>query len=295
MSLHFLGIRDFPVLHSQFSSPPSKEGVYTASLESVQSPELAQDSKDVLVERLQDLASRLLTEDNLKDEDVTALHVDVDRMERVIQHSRSSHEHKMGGSRPGSGLGISSRGHDEELLWGPLSPSRNVTMKSPETPTKDVRPKPPRNLEMSVKKTTLLAGEAEKLFERLSKTVAELQQRKEEAYHIHDLLITRAEQAAQKVIQLQERITELNVFFATTQSELSILRIQLRALEVQGQQYILFGADDDLSQSIRNWKQEWRELDLRTRARKKQCIVDVDDLGERNMLKDDDERTVVNV
>jgi len=98
------------------------------------------------------------------------------------------------------------------------------------------------------------------------------------------------------VIQLEERITELDSSFASTQTELSILRIQLRALEVQGQQYILFGADDDLSQSIRNWKQEWRELDLRTKTRRERCAVDGgESLREKIGVKEDDERTVVDV
>jgi hypothetical protein len=45
----------------------------------------------------------------------------------------------------------------------------------------------------------------------------------------------------------------------------------LRALEVQGLQYIPFNADKELSESIKNWKLEWADIDQRTKARRRKC------------------------
>jgi hypothetical protein len=38
---------------------------------------------------------------------------------------------------------------------------------------------------------------------------------------------------------------------------------------VQGQQYIPFNADAELSESIRNWKMEWADVDMRTKKTRK--------------------------
>jgi len=52
------------------------------------------------------------------------------------------------------------------------------------------------------------------------------------------------------------------------QSELKYLRIQMQAIEVQCSQYLTPGEDDDLSQSIKNWKQDWEIIDKRWKTRK---------------------------
>jgi len=36
-------------------------------------------------------------------------------------------------------------------------------------------------------------------------------------------------------------------------------------------QYIPFNADEELSESIRNWKLDWADTDQRTKARRKKC------------------------
>jgi len=178
MSLHFIGIRDFPVLHRQFSSPNAK--LPESPTTSVH--DLARDSKDVLIQRLNDLAARLVTEEALKDEDVTALHVDVDRMERVMQKSvgipqdDSFHER-----RSPSSIGTL-RDHEDDHFWGPpFSPSRKVAMRLPDSPLQSSHARLQKSLEMSPKKATLVAQEADALNEQLSKALKELQARKEES------------------------------------------------------------------------------------------------------------------
>lgn len=54
-------------------------------------------------------------------------------------------------------------------------------------------------------------------------------------------------------------------------SNLSYLRIQLRSIEVRSEQYIPYNADAELTESIRNWKQEWAEVEMKTRNAKKRC------------------------
>jgi hypothetical protein len=59
--------------------------------------------------------------------------------------------------------------------------------------------------------------------------------------------------------------------FEACKSELLFLRLQLLALEVQGQQYIPSNADEELSESIKNWKLAWADIDQKTKARREKC------------------------
>lgn len=183
MSLHFLGIRDFPVLHRQFSSPTGKTFDSSTS-----NKEISGDSKDVLVQRLNDLALRLMTEGNLKDDDITALHIDVDRMERLMRKSSGTHLGESFHDGRSPVVTAASRDHEEDYFWGPFSPNRNVKMRFPTTPLTtshsnlqealDISPE--ETFELSPKKAAILTQEAESLREQLSTTLTELQARKEE-------------------------------------------------------------------------------------------------------------------
>lgn len=174
MSLHFIGIRDFPVLHRQFSSPNAKSDSPTSTRD------LAQDSKDVLVQRLNDLANCLAMEENLEDEDIAALHIDVDRMERVMRKTAGNHQGESFGWSSSS-LGTV-REHEDDLLWGPpFSPNQKVTMQLPDSPVRTSHARLQSSFEISPRKASLLAQEAETLSEQLSKALKELSARKEES------------------------------------------------------------------------------------------------------------------
>jgi hypothetical protein len=56
--------------------------------------------------------------------------------------------------------------------------------------------------------------------------------------------------------------------FEANQSELRFLRIQLQAIEAQCSQYIPREEDDELSQSIMNWKVDWEDIERRSNARR---------------------------
>ncbi|KAL5346070.1 hypothetical protein ACLOAV_009101 [Pseudogymnoascus australis] len=260
MSLHFLGIRDFPILHHQLHSPTTQVPRSRDATE-----ELTHDSKDVLIQRLLDLATHLQSQD-LRDGDVSLLHRDADSMERTLRQSPVLRQAPSFQSFTTAGSG-SSWGGEEERFWQPLSPSLKVPSRIFEVSRAPSRAGPVNGL--SASKSALLAEEAEELLVQLTTTVSELKERREESQHIHDLLVVRAEKAAQRVIELEDHVSELDADYASTESELNFLRLQLRALEVQGLDYVQFNDDEELTQSIINWKQQWADVEQRTKARRR--------------------------
>ncbi|OBT63971.1 hypothetical protein VE03_06004 [Pseudogymnoascus sp. 23342-1-I1] len=260
MSLHFLGIRDFPILHQQLRSPTTQLPRSRDATE-----DLTHDSKDVLIQRLLDLATHLQSQD-LRDGDVSLLHRDADSMERTLRQSPVLRQEPSFQSFTSAGSG-GSWGGEEERFWQPLSPSLKGPSRMFEVSRAPSRAGPANGL--SASKSALLAEEAEALLVQLTKTVSELKERREESEHIHDLLVLRAEKAAQRVIELEDHVSELDADYASTESELNFLRLQLRALEVQGLDYVQFNDDEELTQSILNWKQQWADVEQRTKARRR--------------------------
>ena len=186
------------MLHRQFSS---------ASIplsESSPSQDLTEDSKDVLLERLNDLVLRLSTSHDIEDGTVTDIHSQVDRIERLLKgedkHQKSSH------SRTGSDI---LRTKEDEFFWRPATPTHSMKMRLPDMSRGSPRPILRRNLQISPAKAIELAHSAEDLASRLVFTVEELQRRKEESDHIHDLLLTRVEKAAERILVLEYRIAEM--------------------------------------------------------------------------------------
>ncbi|PMD44982.1 hypothetical protein L207DRAFT_577929 [Hyaloscypha variabilis F] len=262
MSLQYLGISHFPVLHRQFSSPI--RGSFSESSPSQQ--DLTQDSKDVLIERLNDLVQHLSTAQELEDGAVTAVHSQVDKIEMIL---RGEEKHKKP-DHSRSSSAVSRDGHDP--FWAPATPTKSMRMRLPDMSTGSQRPPLRRNLqELSSAKASELAQAAEDLASRLSATLEEFQRRKEESDHVHDLLITRVEKAAERILVLEYRIAEMEDDFEANQSELKFLRIQLQALEAQCAQYIPRDEDPELTESILNWKVDWEDIDKRSKERRKKC------------------------
>jgi hypothetical protein len=172
-----LGIRDFPILHRQFSSPTTKISS-PRSLESSQ--DLTQDSKDVLIQRLNDLAYRLMNSENLEDEIITGLHIEVDHMEGTIQRIPGSREQSFE-TKEETTPGMP-RTNDDDAFWGPLSPGRNRSMRFQESPTQSrlARPRLQRGREISPNKAASIAREAQNLTERMARTIVEMKKRREE-------------------------------------------------------------------------------------------------------------------
>lgn len=48
----------------------------------------------------------------------------------------------------------------------------------------------------------------------------------------------------------------------------------MRAIEVQALEHIESSQDEELTQSIRNWKQQWTEIDQSIRDKRNKCVVE---------------------
>ena len=73
-------------------------------------------------------------------------------------------------------------------------------------------------------------------------------------------LVSRAERAAQRILQLEDQIREMELDQDNVGAEILNLQIQLKAIELQALPYIRTGADPELDASIRNWKADWAAM-----------------------------------
>ncbi|RWA11625.1 hypothetical protein EKO27_g3476 [Xylaria grammica] len=228
MSLSSLGSPLSP-LRRRFSPSPSSP-LYPQS-----EPDITQESRDVLVQRLNDLAAMLSQQQHVKSERMNALHAKVDELENALYTSDYSSKTNTrparlpprdpgGGDQDGSSLSWETPNPDD------LLPSDMSSFASPTRPSQSTK-----------------------------------------ARHIHGLLITRLERAAQHIIFLEEQIQGLERERKESDTELLNLQIQLKAIEVQCMSYVPQGADQELSESIGAWKREYSTLKQR-RARNKEQL-----------------------
>ncbi|TVY57398.1 hypothetical protein LCER1_G000821 [Lachnellula cervina] len=280
MSFGRLGIAHFPVVHRQFSSPTSSR--YAESLSG--QDDVTQDNKDVLLERLNDLMQRLTKNGPpIEDKAVTNMHHLVDGIETLMREKPQLPN--LDDFDTGSESGDSK---EQDRLWAPSiprSPIQNIRIRLPDS-WRDPPPSAPPKQEMTTSKATEIAEAAEELAAQLAKTAIELQIRREESDHIHDLLVTRAEKAAERILLLEYRVAEMEDDFSSNQSELKFLRIQLQAIEAQCSQYIPLTSDKELAESITKWKFDWEEIDRKSKARRKKC--------QDSRPNSDDSGTIVN-
>ncbi|PKS06932.1 hypothetical protein jhhlp_005528 [Lomentospora prolificans] len=239
---------------------------------------LTLDSRDVLLQRLGDLMQRLGgNHDSFRDENLSALHTKVDEMEEVLkgteyraQHRpwRRKHQHS---SRPLSLDFDSPSTRDTQILWGSApSPSallrsqfsdltmalQEATLSEPQDPAK-AEPEKAKKAIITPEDANRIVKEAEELNEHLTSLISRLQARQEESEHIHALLIDRAERAAQRIIVLEEHVQSLESEVREYDTELTSLRIALKAIEVQCPPAEI---DEDLRRSIQNWRADWKNV-----------------------------------
>ena len=109
------------------------------------------------------------------------------------------------------------------------------------------------------------------------------------AQHIHELLVTRAERAAQRIIFLQSRVHLLESELRESDEDLSYLRLGLKAIEVQCPRDVL-ARDTELARSIANWKHDYADLKKKRTARRRRALGDdsprTADGGQNLMLAD---------
>ncbi|RYP68020.1 hypothetical protein DL771_006943 [Monosporascus sp. 5C6A] len=233
---------------------------------------LMQEGKHVLIRRLNDLAAKIDQGDGGGDESLNRLHAMLDEMESVFLGDGRHQELELGRTKPsGSAPRDPSGDAQTRELQRPerIMHDRSNTLtpaKSPSSSKESEGTHHDRETSLG-HDNTLSAVDAECV-------VAEAQNlcRGLEA-HIHDLLIMRAERAAQRIIYLERRVQELEDERNENEMEILNLQFQLKAIEVQCLSYVPKDADQDLRESISAWKTEWSAL-KRKRARKKDYSAD---------------------
>ncbi|KAF2966500.1 hypothetical protein GQX73_g7064 [Xylaria multiplex] len=225
-----------------------------------------QDSRDVLVQRLNDLVAILSQQHHMNGGNINALHAKVDELENVL--------HMRDGDQNESDLSLEPP-HLDNLLPSDLSSLGSPTRPSPSAKTRrghqTDKKRKSRAAKMTIAEAEQVIAEAQSLHKSLEVVISNLRDRQEETEHIHALLITRLERAAQRIIYLEERIKDLEREQKESDTELLNLQIQLKAIEVQCMSYVPQGADQELSESISTWKREYSALKQR-RARNKERV-----------------------
>jgi hypothetical protein len=166
MSLQYLGAH-FPVLHRQLTSPTSKTFREISPHE-----DLTQDSKEVLVDRLNDLILQLSNTNTLEDSAVSTIHSQVDKIEQLIRSQN--------GHIPNQSPRYLESMREDDTFWGPATPTQNLKMRLPMSPRSDhsfFLQEP----HMSTSKAEEVAKAAEDLACKMTITVTEMQKRKEES------------------------------------------------------------------------------------------------------------------
>ncbi|KAI0974880.1 hypothetical protein F4678DRAFT_421135 [Xylaria arbuscula] len=275
MSPYSLGMSPLSPLRRQFSHPtlaPSSP-LYPHSDADRRSPDggnyesITRDSRDVLVQRLSDLVARLTQEHHLKDESMHTLHAKVDELEIVLGAPAYSSKSGYDG-RPESNLSWEPP-HPTNLLPSDISPTRSSPSVKASVDHQTKTTAGSRTSSLTVSQAEQVIAEVQDLHKNLEVVISNLRDRQEETEHIHALLITRLERAAQRIISLEEQLESLQRERKESDTELLNLQIQLKAIEVQCMSYVPQDADQELSESIGAWKMEYSALKQK-RARNKE-------------------------
>ncbi|RYO74184.1 hypothetical protein DL764_010938 [Monosporascus ibericus] len=233
---------------------------------------LMQDGKHVLIRRLNDLAAKIDQGDGGRDESLNKLHAMMDEMESVFSDDGRHRELELGRPKlsrsaprdPGGDFPARELQRTEQIVHD--RPKALILAKSPSSSEESEVAAHDRETSLG-HDDTLSAVDAERVVTEAQNLCRGLEA------HIHDLLIMRAERAAQRIIYLERRVRELEDERNENEMEILNLQFQLKAIEVQCLSYVPKDADQDLRESISAWKTEWSAL-KRKRARKKDYSAD---------------------
>ncbi|KAG9256633.1 uncharacterized protein F5Z01DRAFT_634210 [Emericellopsis atlantica] len=225
-------------------------------------------SRLALARRLSHLAQQLTSDGEIDEHVLTS---QLDQMEKAVAQSPprsrfSSPHHRRPGSfesergvvRSHSDLGGSMVSSPASSLYRSRFSDLSASLMMRES-----EPAPEPEVTQEVQKPGLtprqlnkIIAEATKLNEELANVVGNLKARQEESNHIHDLLIERAERAAQRIMFLQDRISHLEGELRDNDDEIQHLRICLKAVEVQ----LPPNPDPDIQRCIASFKKEYQTL-----------------------------------
>jgi hypothetical protein len=143
-------------------------------MESSPSQMLADDNKDVLIERLHDLILRLSDGTSIEESTISAIHAGVDKIEILMKRTARSDRRPPEVTSPAASM--HSRNHSDDSFWGsPLpSPTQHRRMRIVESPTSPIRSHKRRpEMGMSTAKAAEIAKAAEDLTAKLLVTIEE--------------------------------------------------------------------------------------------------------------------------
>jgi len=225
-------------------------------------------SRLALARRLSHLAQQLTIDGEI---DEHALTSQLDQMEKAVVQSPprsrfSSPHHRQPGSFESEHGAV--RSHSDlggSLVSSPASSlyrsrfsdlSASIMMRESEPAGEPEVTQEVQKLGLTPRQLNKIIAEATKLNEELATVVGNLKARQEESNHIHDLLIERAERAAQRIMFLQDRISHLEGELRDNDDEIQHLRICLKAVEVQ----LPPNPDPDIQRCIASFKKEYQTL-----------------------------------
>ncbi|KAF4999797.1 hypothetical protein FGRMN_2177 [Fusarium graminum] len=225
-------------------------------------------SRDILAQRLSQLAHELTSgeEDLLDDSGVDILTAQLDQLEgtKLLKKSVSFSMPSTPSPRPTPRrpLSLDMYSPGDSIFGTPGSAFKTrfsdlgASIRRDPEPEPEAEPDPPPNMGMTVAQAKKVIQEVTQLNEEMSQLVANLKARQEESDHIQDLLIERAERAAQRIIFLQNRISHLEQELRENDDELQYLRICLKAVEIQMPSH----PDKDLQRCISSFKKDYQAL-----------------------------------
>ncbi|KAI1260775.1 hypothetical protein F5Y18DRAFT_246370 [Xylariaceae sp. FL1019] len=247
----------------------------------------AQDSRDVLIQRLNVLASKLAERSYVSNENINAMHARVDEMENALV-------------TPGYRISVNT--HRSETPVQSPSYDGDESSSSWDTPGEAIdvipdftkaRAKPSKASKMSVAHAERIVAEAQGLQKGLESVLSNLRTRQEETERIQEHLVARAERAEDHSLELENELrlrfeyylhlalrTSPGILirprseFERKQGEMDMrnLQIQLKAIEVQCLDYMPENVETELQASIDVWREEWSEY-KRKKARKREELT----------------------
>lgn len=190
--------------------------------------DLPLNNKDALIKRLNDVVLSLSKDPGtgLNDSTLTAIYSEVDHIEHLLNNEEKRPESNEG--QDPEDLQTATNAEENLLQSSPalIKESRMSTETTPHSPNPPPWPAP----SMTISRALEIANAAEELASQLTSSIEELQKRREESevctfipnlnkyplsgltnetQHIHSLLISRAEKAAERIIYLESRISEM--------------------------------------------------------------------------------------
>ncbi|MCJ1438780.1 hypothetical protein MMC27_008170 [Xylographa pallens] len=239
--------------HSQHTVSPSSD--YLAqSTTSTATTSRFKDPQILLLQRWQRVTGELATR-RLSRKSVVVLNRALDEAEDLLAWDESQVSQDM--PQQNTGLGIADDVFVQKMDIGQtMTPPDSTILNAPE------------GLEMERKDIERIKH-TEPVLERVESLVKELRKRQEDFRYLHSIVIAKAEEGAETIMQLETDRENLETDIADDQCELTYLKLKLRILEIQGLPYIPVNERDDLAEGIHRWKLDWADVDSRFRARRK--------------------------